>query len=345
MIDVTHCKIKSVVVHKVVSKSSTSANKFSDEEISLTDDLKEILAEFFFSSLKSENLFTFDTGEREEEDSILTLIDHQMEAEEDFLETSRKIAQRLHDSSTHPKVKDGDLYVVLFENCYVNDKVVKAIGLFKSEVKETYLNIVENDGHFSIQKSEGFSINKLDKGCLICQHEVEKGYLLSIFDNTSKARGANYWIDDFLCARVRRDSRFHTQNTMNNVREFITKELPRKKEVSKQEQIDVINKTVDYMKEKQQFDRNEYARAVLPDEDTAQEFREFLSTKNDGLDDWDQFPISEETVKKSSRFMKKVIKLDKDFSIYVHGSTNFMRKGYDQEKCLNYYQIYFTEEK
>lgn len=345
MIDVTHSKIKSVVVHKVVSKSSTYENKFSGEEVCLTDDLKEILAQFFFSSLKEESLYTFYPPHREEEKSTLLLIDQLMGEEIDFVSASRHIAELLHEASTHPKVKDGDLYVVEFENCYVQDKLVKAIGLFKSEVKETYLNIVENDGRFTIQKSEGFSINKLDKGCLICNYEPEKGYLLSLFDNTSKSRGASFWIEDFLQARVRRDSSFLTKTAMNTVKDFITKELPKKKEISKQEQFDVMNKTVDYMTEKQKFDRNEYARSVLQDEEMAQDFREFLSTKGDGLDDWDHFPISEETVKKSSRFMKKVIKLDKDFSIYVHGTTNFMRKGYDPEKCLNYYQIYFTEEK
>ncbi len=345
MIDLSHCKIGRLAIHKVVSKTSEEENRFSSETVELSDDMKELMIQFFFSSLSTETLYTFSEDALLTEGSVYDLSRTLFHDEDRFLDTSRRIAELLHESSTHPKVKDGDLYVVLFEETRVEGKSRRALGLFKSEVKETYINIRETGDGFRIEKSEGFSVNKMDKGCLIFDTEEEQGYIVGLFDNTGKNRNASYWADDFLQLRPRRDSRFLTQNTMNMVKDFVTKELPRKKEISKQEQIDVINRTMDYMKEKDTFDRREYSSSVLADEDTVRDFNEFLSTRGDGLDDWDKFPISGETVKKTSRFMKKVIKLDKDFSIYVHGSTNFMRKGFDPEKALNYYQIYFTEEK
>ncbi|MFQ9503659.1 MAG: hypothetical protein ACLR1G_06560 [Alistipes indistinctus] len=42
--------------------------------------------------------------------------------------------------------------------------------------------------------------------------------------------------------------------------------------------------------------------------------------------------------------MKSVIKLDRNFHIYVHGNNQYIRKGYDEETCMNYYQLLFNEE-
>ena len=58
----------------------------------------------------------------------------------------------------------------------------------------------------------------------------------------------------------------------------------------------------------------------------------------------DNFEISNTAVKKQSRFMKSVIKLDRNFHIYVHGNNQYIRKGYDEETGMNYYQLLFNEE-
>lgn len=58
----------------------------------------------------------------------------------------------------------------------------------------------------------------------------------------------------------------------------------------------------------------------------------------------EQFSISESAVKKSSRSMKSVIKLDKNFHIYVHGGEGLIKKGYDPETGMAFYQLYFKEE-
>ena len=59
----------------------------------------------------------------------------------------------------------------------------------------------------------------------------------------------------------------------------------------------------------------------------------------------DDFDISETAVKKQARDLKSIIKLDRNFSIYVHGDRKFIKKGQDETTGLNYYQIYFNEEK
>ena len=58
----------------------------------------------------------------------------------------------------------------------------------------------------------------------------------------------------------------------------------------------------------------------------------------------DAFDISAPAVKKTSQVFKSVIKLDKNFHIYVHGNRDNIRKGHDQETGMDYYQLFFEEE-
>ena len=345
MIDVSEARIESLVIHRVFNQASDQSNKFANEEVTLSSEMKELLMRFFFSSLNPGEIYNFYAGAMEEPESVCSCARALFDGEAEFMQTSVSIAEILHDVAKHPQVKDGDLYVVRFSGCRVDGTEVDSLGLFKSEVKETFIHLVEDDRGFHIERGEGFSVNKMDKGCLICNAERDKGFILSVFDTTGKGRKAAFWIEDFLDARLQRDSKFYTENTVKSVKEFITKELPKKKEVSKDEELSVMDKTMEYFRDKERFDRREYEETVFADDETRREFSEFLSCRNDGLDDWNQFPISEEGVKKSTKFLKKVIKLDKDFSIYVHGSGNFMQKGFDKEYGLKYYKFFYTEEK
>ena len=59
---------------------------------------------------------------------------------------------------------------------------------------------------------------------------------------------------------------------------------------------------------------------------------------------FDEFDINSEAVKKMKRVFKSVIKLDKNFHIYVHGNRNNIKKGYDEENNMSFYQLFFKEE-
>jgi len=57
-----------------------------------------------------------------------------------------------------------------------------------------------------------------------------------------------------------------------------------------------------------------------------------------------QFEISAPAVKKQAKIFKSVIKLDKNFHIYVHSNRRLIEKGYDDDRDMNYYRIFFKEE-
>ncbi len=57
----------------------------------------------------------------------------------------------------------------------------------------------------------------------------------------------------------------------------------------------------------------------------------------------DNFDISQQAVKKQARVFKSVLKLDKNFHIYIHGNRELIEQGVD-EKGRKYYKIYYENE-
>ena len=101
-----------------------------------------------------------------------------------------------------------------FKDCIVKGERYDAVGLFKSENKDTFLKVSTKNENFELETLQGINLNKVDKGCLIYNTNKEQGYLMSIIDGTSRAE-TSYWMDDFLQVRQRQDEYFETQETLD----------------------------------------------------------------------------------------------------------------------------------
>ena len=64
--------------------------------------------------------------------------------------------------------------------------------------------------------------------------------------------------------------------------------------------------------------------------------------QEEGIKDSDSFYISDKAVKKQARSFKSVIKLDKNFHIYVHGNRSLIEQGEDEKG--RFYKVYYNEE-
>lgn len=61
------------------------------------------------------------------------------------------------------------------------------------------------------------------------------------------------------------------------------------------------------------------------------------------MDISDSFEINAQAVRKQARVFKSVLKLDKNFHIYIHGNRDLIEQGVD-EKGRKFYKIYYEEE-
>ena len=134
---------------------------------------------------------------------------------------------------------------------------------------------------------------------------------------------------------------------MQATKKFVnSKSFDKEFELEKADKIDMLNSSVIYFQDKEEFNEMEYAEEVFKDDRMAESFQGFrqeYQNKN-SLPIVDEFEISEPAVKKQSKSMKSVLKLDKNFHVYVHGSRELIEKGYDEEKGKSFYKIYFDEE-
>ena len=133
---------------------------------------------------------------------------------------------------------------------------------------------------------------------------------------------------------------------MNICKDYITQKLPDDFEVTRAEQIDILNRSVEYFKSNDDFKERDFVNQVFEEPGIIKSFKKF---KNDRVEEEalvieDEFNISPYAVKKQARVFKSVLKLDKNFHVYVHGDRQMIEKGFDEQKGMNFYKIYFKEE-
>ena len=343
MIHHDETQLQHICINYVGNPTHQEALVTFEKEVFLEDELKEKLKDFFLTPFKSEIYFQFFHQNNIENNEVYTYISEIFEQPELIEKQAVKLAKLLYENSTNPRTKGGEFYVCYFKDCILKGERYDAIGLFKSENKDTFLKVNSSEDHFEVETQIGMNLNKLDKGCVIFNTDKEEGYILSIVDGTSRAE-TSYWMDDFLQIRQRQDEYFDTQETLTMYKSFVIKQLPQEFEISKADQADLLNKTLNFFTEKEEFNIEEFTSEILKEKDVIESFNAYKEIYEDERDITisEEFPIHNTAVKKQKASYKSVIKLDKNFHIYVHGDRKLIQQG--QNENGKFYQLYFEEE-
>ena len=343
MIFTEETTLEHLCINYVGNQTHQEALVTSDTEIFLEEEMKQMLKDYFLKNFKPEIFFEFFHSSNIENNEVFTYVSEIFEQPELLENQSKILAKLLYEHSTNPRTKGGEFYVCYFKDLIVKGERYDAVGLFKSENKDTFLKVSPKNENFELETLQGINLNKVDKGCIIYNTTKEQGYLISIIDGTSRAE-TSYWMDDFLQVRQRQDEYFETQETLTLYKEFITKQLPQEFEISRADQVDLLNKSLNFFKEKEEFKMEEFAGEVLADDEVINSFNTFKTQYEDERDYVlsDDFAINDAAVKKNARLLKSIIKLDKNFHIYVHGDRKKLQQGQDENG--KYYILYFEEE-
>ena len=347
MIDYQNAIIEKISIHFVGNQNLGEQLRFSSEPVDVSDDiLKEILIKYFLSSFNGTEYFSFSSPD--EDLSINPMYKYSNEVftkKEDFHQTSKKIATHLYESSEHPYIKSGDLFVVYFSEICVVDEIVEAIGVFKSETKQSFLRLDESDNKYKINHLTGIDINKLDKGCIIFNTFQDTGYKVCIVDKSGKSKEAHYWKDDFLNIHPCDDEYHRTKGFLEMTKESVTNQMAKDYGLPRTDQIDYLNKSMDYFKNHEDFDRGEFEKEIFANPDIIDSFRDFDTayTAPNPANSYENFNISPHAVKKSSAIYKSVLKLDKNFHVYIHGNRNWIERGTERDG-RKYYKLYYENE-
>lgn len=332
---------ESVYLHQVGNKSNDEPLVLSSNPLELTDNIKKDLKQYFLSHFKPMEYFCFEHDASLSLNEVYSYVSAIFENQGNLAQQSKYLAQSLYRKGVHPNIKGGEFYVVYFKNCLLDGEMTDAVGLFKSENKDSFLKVQRNGDRFEILQEMGVNINKLDKGCLIFNTNKEDGYVVSVVDNSNRGE-AKYWVEDFLQVKRKNDSYTQTQNAMTMCKSFIS-QLP--SDIDKADKAAMMNRVVEGLKQESVSIDSVASKAFGPELSAGfNSFRnEYQETHDVRFDE--SFQGKPESIKRRAVGTITTIKLDKNFDVNIHGGEQYIERGYDEDRGMKYYKLFFNEEK
>jgi len=349
MINLFNTHIASLSIHRIGNKSRNEPVFFSSSPHKLDDELTPLIKEFFLKPFreKEENYLHFSHEADLEFHELFNIASTIFDNSDTIHEQSLKIAKHLHEQSVHPHIKNGELYVAYLENVQLDNEKMDAIGIFKSELKQDFLQFSERESQLDALLQQGVNLNKLDKGCIIFNSNKEEGYrILSVDSNRYDTK---YWLESFLGVEALADSNFYTKKYLKFCQDF-AKDVVLPAEDKKQEVI-FMNRAVNHFAKNDNFEETAFMNEVIDNPDLLPEFRHYKSEKAPKykIEDLTTFPIANNAVTAARKKIKNVINLDTNIQIKMdfinpESAEKFVEKGWDEEKQMYYYLVYFNKE-
>jgi len=349
MIKRTRATISKFIIHKVGNKFNSATNIFSESAITFDEESYELMKPFLlkpFGNLTQS--FRFNHHANIELNELNNYSSEIFSDPESFVETSKHIVNHLYEQSNSAQIKIGDVIIALFEDIEYNDILTQAVGIFKIENKLNFFQTYTENDTMDIFVQNGISTKKLDKGCLIVNSTDGEGRIVLSVDTNNY--DAQYWLKNFLNVKSADDSNQHTQDYLEMCQDFSEDVI--KEDFGIQEKSKFLAKTVDFFKENEDvnienfkeeiFDENEEIKPLFDD------YKKQFEDLNDVLIR-NQFAISDKVLKKQKQRLKTEIKLDTNIQIKLdidapEASSEYLEKGYDEEKKMKYYKVFFNEE-
>lgn len=339
--DFSKAYIQELSVHQVGNKFLEKETILSNEVLNVSSEVKTSLEKYFFIPFVSENYFRLTHSADKKLNEVYSFISEIFNNSNRLHRNSINLVNHLFEQSNHPNIKTGEFYTVFFKDCLFDGKLTNAVGLFKTEKKDTFLKVKQKESTFNISNEVGVNINSLDKGCLIFNLDKEDGYWVSIVDRSSKGDEAKYWKNQFLGLESRENDFSKTKDFLTMYKGFVTEHLPNEKSISKVGQATLLNNSMSFFQNENVFDKKEFCHNVFEDKEQVEIFDSYIEEKYSNS--WESFEISDTAVKKQTRNLKKHIRLDDSFDILIRSNKHKIEKGEDENG--QFYKIYFNEEK
>jgi hypothetical protein len=349
MINLFNTHIESLSIHRVGNKSRNEEIFLSEQTFSLNDEIVPLIKEFFLKPFrdKEENYFQFAHDVDLEYNEMYKFASEIFENPSKTHDISKNITRHLFEQSNHPHIKNGEVYVTHLTNISIDNNVVDAIGIFKSELKADFLQFEEKGTALEMILQQGINLNKLDKGCIIFNYKKEEGYKILTVD--SNRYDARYWLEHFLSVDAFQDENFKTKKYLKFCQDF-AKEVVFPAE-DKKEEVMFMNRAVNHFAKNDMFEETNFLNEVIDNPDLISEFKNYKVDKGEkySIEDLTTFPIANAAVSDARRSMKNVINLDTNIQIKLdfinpESAEKYVEKGWDEEKQMYYYLVYFNKE-
>lgn len=349
MIKRTRAAISKFIIHKVGNKFNSATNIFSEDVITFDEESYELMKPFLLKSFGNvSESFRFNHHANIELNELNNYSTEIFKDNSTFIDISKHIVNHLYEQSNSAQIKTGDVIIALFEDIEYKDVVTQAIGIFKIENKINFFQTFMEKDILDVFVQQGISTKKLDKGCLIINSSDGEGRVVLSVDNNNY--DAQYWLNNFLNVKYADDNNQHTQNYIEMCKDFSEEII--KEDFGVQEKSKFLAKTVDFFKENEDVNIEDFKEEVFEENEDFKPLFDDYKKQFEELNDVlvrNQFAISDIVLKKQKQKIKTEIKLDTNIEIKIDidapdASVDFLERGYDEDKKMKYYKVFFNEE-
>jgi hypothetical protein len=348
MISRKNASISKFIIHKVGNKFNDTKNAFSEKLVDFDEASYDLMLPFLlrpFGSVVQSYRFNHHANiSLNEINSYSAQIFNDDDA---FIEVSKHIVTHLYEQSTSANIKTGDVLIVMFEGIEFREITTNAIGVFKIENKVEFFQTYLENKSYDVLVQKGISSKKVDKGCLILNQSDTEGPIILSVDNNSY--DAQYWLSQFLNIKYADDANNHTQQYIELCKEFSTEIL--KTTYGAKEQNTFLAKTIDFFKENEVVNVERFKDEIFDEDKHKSLFDDYKKTfeGEQNLVIRNQFDVAESVVNKEKKKIKTDIKLDTNIQIKLdidapEASSEYLERGYDDEKKMHFYKVFFNVE-
>ena len=342
------CSISKCILHKVGNKFNDTKNSFSERPIDFDEASYDLILPYLLRPFGSvAESYRFNHHANIDLNEINSYATQLLNDDTGFVNVSQHIVMHLFEQSNSAQIKTGDVIICMFHDIQYEDYLTDAIGIFKIENKSHFFQTHLEKNSYDLYIQKGIQTKKVDKGCLILNAADGEGKIVLSIDNNNY--DAQYWIKKFLNIKYPDDANQHTKNYIQMCREF-SKEVMQP-QFGMQEQSSFLAKTVDFFKENEVVNIETFKEDIFEKEDHIQLFEDYKKTyeSDNNILIRNQFDVSEIVLKKQKQKIKTEIKLDSNIQIKLDvdapdASAEYLERGYDKEKKMHFYKVYFNAE-
>jgi hypothetical protein len=314
---------------------------FGQGPVELNPEAAKRIAEVLLKGFNLDARYQFEENGNGAGMSVKNLVENFFQRNDNFHELSIELAKEWIQAQPET-VKFHEMIVCEYQNLFIDGKMYPGLGIFLINTKENFLTIQKTTDNFSIRLNEGVNLKKLMDCALmipVSAHiQTNIFFKQNMYDFES-----NHLTDQFLHTKPVSNNFYQTSHQLNMLKAYIDHELEEEPRLEKMEK---MNRSMEYFKNHEHFDQRDFETSIFNEPEQKQAFERFRHqyAEDKNLQIVDEFDIAPNAVKKKSHYIRSVIKLDKDFHIYVHGNRQNIIRGYDPERGKYFYQLFFDEE-
>jgi hypothetical protein len=347
MLNLNNASITKVVAHKVGHDGRNIKNTISRSEVQFGEQLAKDILRLIQKEFR-DNIQPYQFSHTSDLflNEIFSYSKNAFNAIESFHEQSVNILKHLYRESKYPNIKTGDVILVYIDSVEYDNRFTEAIAILKSERKDSFIKFEYNHGSVNLVLEEGLSISKVDKSALIVNVNSDKGFNVYVGE---KHIDTEYWKNDFLQIKMVAEEAFQTKSfldLMNNFsKEYIAPHF------GKNEQVSFVGSVLNELTNNPSISTDKLLDSFVENDEIKSEFIKYR--KSYEMDNEMLFPseisLSQPMLKQTIKKIKNEIRLDTNIQIkidinQVQNVDKYIERGFDKEKGMSFYKIFFNLE-